>query len=63
MNPSMQIPKILFKILPVVLPRHAVHPRRGLGLQRPIRRPQAIDVNVAQERREPRFLVRLRTML
>ena len=57
-NPSMQIPKILFKILPVVLPRHAVHPRRGPGLQRPIRRPQAVDVDVVQERGEPRFLIR-----
>ena len=40
MNPSMQIPKVLFEVLPVVLPRHAVYPRRGLGLKRPIRRPR-----------------------
>ena len=44
----------------VVPPRDAVHPRRGLGLKRPVGRPQAVDVNVVQERGEPRFLVRLR---
>jgi len=58
MNPGMQIPKLRFEIVPVVLPRDAVHPRRGRGLQRPIGRSQAVDVNVMQERREPRFLVR-----
>ncbi len=58
MNPSMQIPKVLLEIQPVVLPRHAVHPRRGLRLKRPVRRPQAIDIDVVQERGEPRFLVR-----
>ena len=56
-NPSVKIPKVLLKIDAVVLPRHAIHPRRGLGLQSPICRPQAIDVNVVQERGEPRFLV------
>ena len=60
MNPRVQIPKVLLQIQPVLLPRHAIHPRRGLGLDRPVRRPQAIDVNVVQERREPRFLVRCR---
>ena len=53
----MQIPKVLFKVLPVVLPCHAVHPRRGLGLQRPVGRPQAVDIDVVQERGEPHILV------
>ena len=58
MNPCMEIPKVVLEIPAVVLPRDAIHPRRGLGLQSPIRRPQAIDVNVVQERGEPRFLIR-----
>ncbi len=58
MNPGVQIPKVRFEVLPVIHPPDAVHPRRGLGPKRPIRRPQTIDVNVMQERREPRLLVR-----
>ena len=38
----------------------AGHPRRGLRPKREGRRPQTFDVNVMQERGEPRFLVRLR---
>ena len=57
-NTGMKIPKVLLEIHAVVLPRHPVHPRRGLGLKRQIGRPQAIDVDVVQERGEPRFLVR-----
>src|SRR4051812_34175750 len=53
----MQIAKIRFEICPVVRPRHAVHPRRGLRADRPIRRPQAIDIDVVQERGEPHILV------
>src|SRR4051794_10149715 len=59
MDPAMKVPKIRFEILPVVLPPHPVHPRRGLRPKREIRRPQAIDVNVVQERGEPRILVLL----
>ena len=59
MNPGVQIPKVLLEILPVVVPRHAVHPRRGLRPKREVRRPQAIDVNVMQERGEPHILVLL----
>ena len=51
--------RFCFEISPVVLPRHAVDPRRGLGLKRPVGRPQAIDVDVVQERGEPRILVLL----
>jgi hypothetical protein len=54
----MEIPKVLFEIQPVVRPRDPVHPRRGLGLQRPICRPQTIDIDGVQERGELRFLVR-----
>ena len=44
MNPGVQIPKVRLEVLPVLRPRHAVDPRRGLRADRPIRRPQAIDV-------------------
>ena len=55
---GMKIAKVGFEILAIVLPPHAVHPRRGLGLKRPVGSPQTIDVNVVQERGEPRILVR-----
>ena len=54
----MQTAKVCFEVFAVVLPRHAVHPRRGLGLKRPVGSPQALDVDVVQERGEPRILVR-----
>jgi hypothetical protein len=57
MHPGVQFPKVRFKVLPVVVPRHVVHPRRGLGPKRPVRRPQAIDIDVMQERGEPHILV------
>jgi hypothetical protein len=57
-NPRVKILEVLLKIHAVVLPRHAVHPRHGLGLQSPIRRPQAIDIHVVQESGEPHFLIR-----
>src|SRR6188472_4685296 len=47
------------EILPVILPRHAVHPGRGLGPKRPVGRPQAIDIDMVQERSEPRIPVLL----
>jgi hypothetical protein len=53
----MKIPEVRFEILAVVLPRHPVHPRRSLRPKREVRRPQAVDVNVVQERGEPRILV------
>jgi len=59
-NPSVEITKVLLEIHAVVRPRHAVHPRRGLRPKREVRRPQTFNVNVMQERGEPRFLVRLR---
>ena len=56
-HPGVQIPKVRLQVLPVVRPRHPVHPRRGLRADRPVRRPQPIDVDVVQQRGEPRFLV------
>ena len=58
MDPSVQIPEVVLQIPPIVLPRHAVHPGRGPRVQRPIGRPEAIDIDVMQERGEPRLLVR-----
>jgi len=52
-----QVPKIRFEVLPVVVPRHVVHPRRGLRPKHEVRRPQAIDINAMQERGEPHILV------
>ena len=55
----MQIAKVRIEILPVVLPRHPVHPGRGLRVQPPVSRPQAVDVDMVQERGEPHLLVLL----
>src|SRR5438034_531497 len=55
----MQIAKVRIEILPVVLPRHPVHPGRGLRVQPPVSRPQAVDVDRVQERGEPHLLVLL----
>src|SRR6266542_6925094 len=54
---GMQIAKVRFEILPVVLPRHLVHPRRRPRAQPPIGRAQALDADVVQKRREPRIRV------
>ena len=56
-DPGVQIAKVRFEILPVVLPRHPIDPRGGLRAERPIRRPQPIDVDVMKERGEPHILV------
>jgi hypothetical protein len=56
-NTGVQIPKVLFEILPVVHPHHPIHPRRGLGLKRPVRRPRTVDLDVVQERGEPCLLL------
>jgi hypothetical protein len=59
MNPSVQIPEILLQMLPLRVPRQPVHPAGGPRVQRPIGRPQAVDVDVVQERGEPCFPVLL----
>ena len=56
-NTGMQILEVALQVPPILLPRHTVHARRGLRVQRPISRPEAIDINVMQERGEPRFPV------
>jgi hypothetical protein len=56
MDPSMQIPKVHLEIQPIVRPRHAINAGSGLRPKREVRRPQAIDIDVVQERREPRIL-------
>jgi hypothetical protein len=53
----MQIAKVRFEIKPVFVPRHAVDPRRGLRTQCPVGRPEAIDIDVMQQRGELRVLV------
>ena len=58
-NPRVQIPKVSFEVLCVVLPRHPVHAGRGLRVQRPEGLSQAVDVDVVQERGEPSILVLL----
>jgi hypothetical protein len=58
-DPRVKIAKVGFEILCVVLPRHPVHPSRGLRVQRPEGLSQAVDVDVMQERGEPRILVLL----
>ena len=60
MNPGVQIPKVLLEIQPVFKPRHAIDTRRGLRADRPIRRPEPIDIDMMQERGEPHLLVLLR---
>ncbi|MCA1679122.1 MAG: hypothetical protein LC777_09370 [Actinobacteria bacterium] len=59
LQPCVQVVETLLQLLPVGLPRHAVYPRSSLRAQRPIGRPQAIDVDVMQERGELRFPVLL----
>jgi hypothetical protein len=54
----MKICEVALQLQPVIRPRDPVHSRCSLGLQGPIRRPEAIDIDVVQERREPRFRIR-----
>jgi hypothetical protein len=62
MHARVQALEVFLQILPVLVPRDAVHPRRGLRANRPIRRPKTIDVNVMQKRGEPHILIRARHM-
>jgi hypothetical protein len=56
-QPPMQVAKVALQVLPVGRPRHPVHPRRRLGANRPVGRPQPVEINVMQQRGEPRFLI------
>ena len=59
MHSRVQVLEVRFESPARSPPRHAVDPRRGVRANRPVRRPQAIDVDVVQERSEPRVLVLL----
>src|SRR5437870_5737557 len=56
-DPLMQILKVGLQVPPVRLPRHPIHTRRGLRADRPVGRAQPVQINVMQQRCEPRFLV------
>ena len=56
-HPAEQVFEVRPEILPVGGPRHLIHPRSGLRADRRVGRPQAVEVDVVQQRREPRFLV------
>ena len=56
-DPSVQIPKVRFEILPVVPPRHPVDPGGGVRADRPVRLPQPVDGHVMKERGEPHIPV------
>jgi hypothetical protein len=56
-NPVMQVPEAARQVLPVVLPRHPVHPRRGLRAQVPVGHHQPFQADVVQQRGEPRVLI------
>src|SRR5215472_5874526 len=55
--PLMQVPQVRFQALPVVLPPHPVHPRRGLRAYLPVGPPQAFNGDMVQKRGEPRVLI------
>jgi hypothetical protein len=57
MKPPVQGHEVLLQILPVGLPGHPVHPRSGLGAQCPVGHPEAVEVDMVQQRREPRVPV------
>ena len=56
-QPPVQVVEIRLQVLPVGHPRHPVHPRRGLRAYRSVGRPEPVDVDMVQQRREPRVLV------
>src|SRR5664280_635233 len=58
-DPTVQILEVGLQVLPVGTPRHAVYPRSGPWVQRPIGCPQTIQRDVVKQRREPRFPVLL----
>ena len=58
--PAMQVFEARLESLPVVLPCHAVHARRGFPLQREVGGPQFVDVDMVQKRGEPLFLLQPR---
>src|SRR6478672_13315326 len=57
MQPLVQATEVVLQVLPVGRPRHLVHPRRGVRVDRPIRSPEPVDVHMVQQRGEPCLLV------
>src|SRR5665811_826390 len=57
LNTCVQIPQIRLQVLPVFNPRHPIHPRSRLRADRPVGRPEPGQVDVMQQRREPRSLI------
>ena len=57
LHPTMQIQEIRLQVPSIVVPRHPVHPRRGLRADRPIRPPKPRRRDMVQQRGEPRVLV------
>ena len=56
MDPTMQIREPGLEVRLVVLPPHAIHARRGFAFERIKRQPERINVDVVEERGEPRLL-------
>jgi hypothetical protein len=52
MNPLMQIREVSVKVCFVGRPRHAINPRGGVAFEGEERHPQAVDVDVVEERSE-----------
>src|SRR6478672_2544545 len=53
MQPPVQVTEVVLQVLPVGRPRHLVHPRRGIRVDRPIRVPEPVNVHLVQQRGEP----------
>ena len=51
-DPSMQVLEPGLEVRLVVLPRHAIHARRGFALERVERRSERVDIDVVEERGE-----------
>jgi len=56
-DPLVQVPEVGLQVLAVGPPCQPVHPRCGPLAQRLIGRPQAFQINMVQQRREPCVLV------
>src|SRR5690625_83224 len=56
-DPCMQVPQVRPQVLLIGPPRHLVHSRRGLRADRRKSPPQTTQIDVMQQRREPRLPV------
>src|ERR1700721_3137320 len=57
LHPVVQVLEIGLQILPVLVPRHPVHPRCRLRVDHPVSRPQPAGGDVVQQRGEPCLLI------